>query len=186
MANETCKKVYVDVEGKEHRSVPESVDRLEFRFANGETHTVKLDMFPEAVINAAMWHGFSQKLGDSYGGRGKDVTLEDKVVAFTDMLGQLQEGDWITAAEGGAPRTSQLAQAYMRAMAEEGQEIAEADAIAKVAEWSDDKKKSAKSVPAIAKHLAAIAAEAAAARAAKAAQAAEAAGAEGGPSLADL
>jgi hypothetical protein len=172
---ETCKKVYVAEDGTETRSVQAGADRLEFRFVNGSTYTVKPDMVPDHIREAAMWHGLSQKLGDAYGGRGKDKTLDDKVGAFEEMLGQLQEGDWITAAEGGAPRVSLLGLAYFRAMRENGSDMTEAEALEAVKSWPDDKKKAARNVAAIEAHIAAISAERAAERAAKAAEKAKAA-----------
>ncbi len=166
MAREAkCTKHYVDPDGTDHRSVCDIVDRLEFRFADGTVQAVKLSDFPEAIIAKAAWHGLSQKFGDSYSGK---KTVADCIEAFSEMVDQVKEGDWITVSEGGGPRISQLATAYFRAMSAAGHELTEADAVEKVKGWDTDKRKAAQEVPEIALALQEIRAEQAAERLAKA------------------
>lgn len=146
------KKVYLDAEGKDAgRSVPENVSGLEFRFTNGETRKVVAEEFPENIQIAAMWHGFAQKLGDSY---ASSESVDAAVGSFEEMYNQLLEGDWITAAEGGAPRVTQLALAYANAVRSSGAEITDEDAVAKVKTWDADKRKAAAEVPEVATALA--------------------------------
>ena len=165
MAKESvAKKVYVGSDGGERRSAGDNVDRLEFRFTDGTVRAVRPADYPESVRAAARWHGFAQKLGDSYNQSKGDVAKA--IESFDEMSAQLMEGDWVTAAEGGGPRITQLAtaiyRANLKAPKEEQSNIPdEAAALAIVARWDSDKRKAASEYPAIALELAELRLEAA-------------------------
>lgn len=96
-----CKKVYITPAG-EVSSATAAATALEFRFADGTVRRVSQDAFTSpAILEAALWHGLSQKLGDSF---ASSLTTSDAIEAFDNVLEQLQSGNWNTKAEGGGLR----------------------------------------------------------------------------------
>jgi hypothetical protein len=171
-----------DTEGKGQRSVPneaETVDRLEFRFADGTVQTIKTSDFPANVILAATWHGLSQKIGDSYAS-SKDVT--ECATKASERIADLKDGNWITEAEGGAARPTLLAEAIVRATADSANPISLEQATEVVSGWDTDTRKEAQSDPSVAAALATIKAERAAEAAKKANKAAKDAAKDGNES----
>lgn len=155
-------KVYVRRDGTESRSATSDADRLEFRFANGKTLVVDPEDFPGDVRAAAMWHGLSQKIGDSFAGADGDPDF-----AWSNaqaMVEQLNAGDWVTKREGTG---GMLAKAIAEVT---GNDLAE---VARMLQAKTDvEKKELAKHPMVAPTIARMQAEAAAARAERLAKAA--------------
>lgn len=167
-----AKKVYILNDGTDSRAFQEGkTERLEFRFTNGEVRTVNLDNFSPVIQQAAMYHGFAQKLGDSY--NTADGNAADAVNSFDETYAQLTEGDWTTASEGGGPRIGELVDAMVRLqMRRTGKTDEEVRPAIKerVGGWDGDQRKNATTNPQVAAELAQVRAEKAAERAKLAAQ----------------
>lgn len=95
-------------EGKQRMPNEGNVERIEFQFANGNTHTVVATDLPENVQRCALWHGISQKLGDEYSGA---KTADEAEEAFLALLERLTDGDWATERAEAGPRTSLIFEA---------------------------------------------------------------------------
>ena len=168
-------KWYVDADGNKKRSAFSDYDHLLFEFANGETREYKPEDFPQEIRVCAEAHGYMAKFGDAYSGA---KSVQEALDKHDDCVAQVLEGDWVTAAEeGGAPRKTQLVEAYIAAKAKRGVEITEADAIETVKGWDSDKRKEIAEIPEIALELAEIRLRQARERAEKAAE--KVAGSEG-------
>lgn len=178
MAKEAkAKKIYVsaeDTDGKQSY-FPEA-ERIEFRFSNGETVPVDPDKFSEDLRRAAMFHGFSQKLGDSYAST-KDV--EEAYEKFMAMLEQVEAGNWLAERESAGPRISLVVKAIVAAKAKMGVEADEATVAATYKEMSKERQKTVLKDDRINAEYQRLRAEQAAERAAKAAAAAETTETEG-------
>ena len=109
-----CTKVYVDEKGDESRHANPDVNRLEFRFTNGNTVVVKLKEIGKGCAKAAAWHGVAQKIGDSY---NKAETPEDAQESTETMLERLVGDEWVKPGEGAGPKTGVLVQAIVNAIA---------------------------------------------------------------------
>lgn len=117
---------------------------------------------PEIQVRA-MWHGFSQKLGDSYANAGKaENPLAFAKEAVADVIAQLSKGDWRAAAGEGGPRVTDLAVAMSRVTGKTVEEV-----VAFLEGQDEDQKKVWRKKPKIAAEIAKIAAEKAIARANK-------------------
>lgn len=71
----------------------------------GQTITVRLGDFNDSIREAAMLHGFKQKIVDAAAlsvnpDTGKSATAEDKLLAMRDVVTQLSQGDWNRRATG--------------------------------------------------------------------------------------
>lgn len=175
-----CKKVYVSPEDTEgRRSWFPGATAIEFRFADDETETVTPDAFSDAIRTAAMFHGFSQKLGDSYADRkNKDGT---PIELFLAMKEQLEADNWVAEGESAGPRLNLVIKAIVAAKAKAGITVTESDVAAKWHELDKDGKKSVMEDLRIKAEYERLRAEAAAERAKRAAERADAtdAGSEG-------
>lgn len=65
---------------------------LTFRWADDSETVINPSDFREEILQHAILHGLSQKLGDSYSGAAGDVTAAKAM--FDETLTALQEGDW--------------------------------------------------------------------------------------------
>ena len=142
---------------------------LKFVFEDGTETVVDFDKIPQEIKVRAMFHGFSQKIGDSYAGAAK---AEGGALAFSkkavnETLAQLYAGDWRATAEGGPKAPSDLAVAISRVSGKTPEACQ-----AFVETLDDDQKKAWRKKAKVAAALATIAAEKAAARAEKLAKAA--------------
>jgi len=82
---------------------------IRFAFGNGNVHEVFVENFTEEVQEAALVHGFSQKLGDSYSGSGGDADTAETM--FLTQLEILKSG-WTKGERGaGGLADEDLAQA---------------------------------------------------------------------------
>ena len=172
---EKCKKVYFDSTATnpketEKRSWFKGADTLELRFMNDDVIAVKLGDFNQDVVTAAAFHGFSQKLGDTFAGK-KDVEEAAEVTAA--LFERLQEGVWIAERESAGPRTSVLLEAVMAAFTAAGQEVDEDTMREKIKGLETDARKALQADPAVSAQYDRIKAERAAAKAAKSAAKAE-------------
>lgn len=137
---------------------------ITFTFDDGNTVEFDSRKVSAEISRRAMLHGFSQKLGDSYAGAGKDADpLAYAKAAVNDTIAQLYAGDWRAASVGGGgSRVSVFVLALARASGatvEEAGEFADSLDEAQTTAW--------KAKPAIKALMAAIRAEQAAAKAAK-------------------
>lgn len=123
-----CVKVYIlgDDDGTEVKHAASAsfdaslIDRLEFRFANGNVHAVKLEDFDAAITRAAAWHGISQGLGDKF---AQTDDADEAEEAFLTKLELYKEGSWITARVSGEARPSDLIQAVVNALLSRGDDV---------------------------------------------------------------
>lgn len=118
-----CTKVYVDKDGKDSRHANPGVDKLEFRFENGNTVPVDLKTIGKGCAKAAAWHGIAQKIGDSY---NKAETADEAQETMEAMLERLVSDEWVRAGEGAGPKTGVLVQAIVNAKLAAGDECDEA------------------------------------------------------------
>lgn len=65
---------------------------ITFIWADETSTKVVLSELPETILQRAVIHGLSQKLGDSYSGSSGDVRTAQAM--FLDTLNALKEGDW--------------------------------------------------------------------------------------------
>lgn len=112
-----CIKVYVNTDGKETRHANPEVDRLEFRFTNGNVLAVKLKDIGKGCAKGAAWHGIAQKIGDSY---NKVETADEAEENAEAMLERLNSDEWVKAGEGAGPKTGVLVQAIENACVKSG------------------------------------------------------------------
>ncbi len=64
---------------------------ITFIWADETSENIALDLFPQAIIDRAAIHGFSQKLGDSYSGI---TNVPEAKIAMHGVLASLVAGDW--------------------------------------------------------------------------------------------
>lgn len=146
---------------------------ITFTFTGMEPVVVSVDGLSADIRREAMFHGVSQKLGDSFAGA---KTVAEAREAFDAVLESLQDGEWNRGREGSGT-------IFAEAISElTGRERAEVDALLKrLRDGSDEEKKvyrAAISEPNVQKRVAEIRLE----RAQKAADAAQ----DGGIDLAGL
>lgn len=179
-----AKRVYLDAKGQDAgRNAPANASGLEFRFSSGDVRKINPADFSDDIRTRAMWHGFNQKLGDSFASAKGDP--KEALALFDETYDQLREGDWITEREGGGVRTTYLVEALARIRARRDGVSDPSTLFATIAEniksWPDEKKAGASKNPQVAAELAQIAAERAMERAKKAAaEAGSTSGAEAG------
>lgn len=148
----------------------EEAGTVTFEFTDGRTITVNVNDLPDNVRNIATLHGVSQKVGDSYAGA---ETVDEAYEAATDVVKNLQEGNWRVRAEGGvggAARATMLVEALFRATAAEGNPKTMDECEELIADMSDEQRKGLRNMPQIKAHLDKIAAERAIERAERSAK----------------
>lgn len=158
-----------DAEGKD----TSNITAILFEFEDKTTETFSLDDVNDAIRVRAMWHGFSQKIGDSYAAAGKaENPLGFAKESVRETIAQLkgENAAWRAAAGEGGPRVTDLAIALSRVS---GKSVDEC--VAYLEEQSDEQKKTWRKKPKVALELAKIAAEKQAAKLAKLQEAANAA-----------
>lgn len=155
------KKVHYDADGNTSRSAVADESKFEMLFATGDKITVVRKDLPDAIWDAAGWHGLAQKLGDSYAGRKESG--DDPYENASAMLEQLVAGNWITESKATGPRIGLLVEAVVAAKVKAGKEVDEAG----IAERMKDKEhaKSARANPAVSVEYDRLVAERATARA---------------------
>ena len=171
-------KIYVDAEGNESRSASPEAVALLLKFSNGEEIRVDRDKVPANVASAAMLHGLSQKIGDTYAGA---ENIADAVEKAGAMAERLLNGEWLRPRESVGPRIGLLVEAVVAAKTAAGME-ADAEKIAENLKGNADLRKNALNNPQIKAEYDRIKAEraqAAAKASAKEARGAETTGLEG-------
>lgn len=143
---------------------------LKFEFEDKTEMSVDFSKLSQDIKIRAMFHGISQKVGDSYAGAAKaeEGALAYAKRAVSETLAQLYAGDWRSASEGGPKAPSDLAVAMARVSGKTPEACQ-----AFVGTLTDEEKKTWRKKAKIAAALATIAAEKAKARAEKLAKAAE-------------
>ena len=147
--SEVCKKVFIFAAGSpkaEGTHFAPGVERLEFRFANGNTESVKLSDYPDNIRDAFAWYGVSQKLGDGYA--DAKGSIDDAIESFLSLNERLVKGTWIAAKEATGPRVGLLARAIARAQEKAGM-TPDVDAIIAKLEGDPKLRENALSNPAI-------------------------------------
>ena len=167
-----AEKSYLYSDGESGRHAKPGTEVLVFKFADGETYEVRGSDLPPAIMEAAAYHGLSQKLGDSYAGAKGNIA--DARDAFETVLERLTNGDWVTVGEGPGTRPSMVADAVKAALEELGETVDE-DRYAGIMEKvkGKDGREGALKNALVTKHYERIKAERAAEKAAKAAKNAE-------------
>lgn len=153
-----------------------------------QSETVKFSDLPKDIIVVSAAHGVKQKLADSYAGsKGRNVDPHEDFMA---TLEQIQGGEWVVAATGGAgPRPSMVFEAMLFVLEKRGRDVTDEALREKVKASiaSTEGRKSALANPEVAARFAEVQAEKAAEKAAKAAAVAKAAaGSDEGDSLDDF
>lgn len=70
----------------------------EFTFSNGKSIRVDSGDFPAPILREAMWHGFRQKIGDSW---NKAESVDEAFRIGFDIVERLKAGDWNAERAGG-------------------------------------------------------------------------------------
>ncbi len=124
-----AKKVYVAADGSESAHASSAAERLEFRFLGEDGKTVenviaiRLSDFTPEMNLLANWHGFSQKIGDTYANAAKKNL--DPLEEATSLYERLVGGDWVKERESMGPRPSLVVDAVVRSLINAGQEVNE-------------------------------------------------------------
>ena len=155
-----CKRFHFDAEGKAHRSAIVGQVALMFLFTSGDNLLIWRDDISETIWEPASWHGFGNKVSDSFAGQQKSG--DDPYETGSAMLEQLVAGNWVTESKATGPRIGLLVEAVVAAMTKAGKAADEAG----IAERMRDKDhaKRAKANPAVAAEYERLVAERAAAR----------------------
>lgn len=87
-----------------------------FNFGNGKSLEFDTNKLTVEMQKELMFHGASQKIGDSYAGKSKTNDYAGAISAAQGVMDQLYAGDWRSApGEGeGRPRLAELAEAIAR------------------------------------------------------------------------
>lgn len=164
--NNIAKKVYVSSTGEETRSPTVESERLEFRFSDGTTKSLKFSGFPDEIQTLFGWNGLSQKVGDSY---ANAESVDDAIETFEGIVDRLMDGEWTADREGGVVHTAVILEAIRRTKSDAGQPFDEAATKEKLK--GADYRKMALDIPEVALHQKDVLAERAAERAKKAREA---------------
>lgn len=151
---------------------------LVFTFSNGEERTLDPTTFPADMQQALLFHGASQKFGDSYSSAAKSAEKEGvepvawAIDKFDTMLENIMESRWVDRATG-LTSTNLLVQALIRASKEVyGADLPEEQAKTVIANMTEETRKQVigkdTSMPEVRAAYMAIQAERMAERAAKA------------------
>ncbi len=140
-----------------------------FNDANAETGkaatvvSIGLEGLDPAIVRRLALHGLSQKVGDSYSGA---ESVNDAIEDAREVIETLVGGKW-SERTAGEPRTSALAAALERVMAQSGQPQSLEQCTEVVKNLSDEQRKGLRNMPAIKAAMSAIKAEKDAAAAAE-------------------
>jgi len=115
------------------------VDHLHFQGIDGSEIIFHIPP-DELVCKAAMLHGFSQKLGDTFAGKSLDEGTE-LLQAVIERMHDANEPRWVEKASEAGPSGSDLSQALVLVAKDEGIELSAADAVLKVTVWTTAFKK---------------------------------------------
>lgn len=118
---QVAKKVYITAAGDESAHATPDAERLEFRFANGETLVVNPNDIGANCRTAALFHGLSQKIGDSYAGAKGDA--DTAYESAQTILERLINDDWVRQGEGVGARPSLVSEAVIAALEENGETV---------------------------------------------------------------
>jgi hypothetical protein len=144
------------------------------------TFTVDKSKLPESVIECAVWHGLSQKLGDANAEVAKTAKAEGVTEdpetgladltneTLSDMWDNLLQGVWVTESEGGSRGASVtiLSEAIFAVLADAGHEVTDEVKAGVMQKLQDeDYRKASKARADVDYHMKRITAERAAARA---------------------
>ena len=75
-------------------------DQISFVLGNGLSVVVTRDMISAENAEHAMWHGISQKLGDSCAGFSKESKFGDAFAELTELATQLSQKEWNKVRDG--------------------------------------------------------------------------------------
>lgn len=153
-------------------------ESVTFNFSNGQTLVADLNPLSEDIRLRLALHGLAQKIGDSYAfGAGEVHTAEEAYSAASAQYSALCAGDWGRVRGAGSDESTLFEEAYLRVnisgipgVCPARPEFTLADARAKLAEKTDEQKKSLKKLPAIVAAMGEIRVERATAVAAPGAQ----------------
>lgn len=123
-----CDKFYILKDGTESRHASSQthdandVVRLEFCFANGNTHAIKLSDYPEEINLAATWHGHAQSKGDSFVNAKNANEAEEMFLTRNELH---RGGEWITQRAKGEVSPNLLIEAIVAGLEADGQTVDE-------------------------------------------------------------
>jgi hypothetical protein len=177
MAREQKAKIEYRKGGEKVKLTDKPTD-VAFVFANGEAASFTIRDLSNEIRAIATVRGLAEKVRDTYAGA---ETVDEAYDLCTDMIGRLQEGEWMSAREGGGPRMTMLLSAIKEVKEAAGLPFDLEESRAKYVATEEDTdevrkakteaRKSAAANPKVAAVLERLKAEAAAKRAEKAAPA---------------
>lgn len=107
-------RAYVDGSGKDHKSPSAETTKLRLTFKGGTVREFSPANYPDPIKTALIWHGLSQKMGDTWAGAKGDI---DVAIENADSMDeQLRNGTWTERAEGVGPQPTLVAEAVWRAL----------------------------------------------------------------------
>ncbi len=118
-----CAKAYVMPDGSKVRSAHEDAIGLEFAFGNGETATIELAKFPDAIEARLNWFGRSEKFGNFYAGAKGDADKAHEM--FLTGVENLANGEWSERGGGEGERPSMVVDAVVAALEASGETVGE-------------------------------------------------------------
>lgn len=99
---------------------------LTFTAADGTVQTLTVADLPESIRLQAMFHGLSQKIGDSYAGAASEADPEAYAKqCVREQIEQLLTGAWRASGGGGGPKHSHLVLAFAQVAGTTPDEAAE-------------------------------------------------------------
>ena len=120
MAREQKAKIEYRNANGEKVKVTEKPSSIVFVFANKEQALIDVAALRKEqkdVCQVALIRGLAEKVRDTYAGA---ETVEEAFDLATDMIGRLEEGEWMSAREGGGPRMTMLLAAIKEVLERHG------------------------------------------------------------------
>ena len=119
---EIAKKLYRNAKGEEGSHAGEDTTGLFFKFSNGHVVNVEVEKLADSIKLAALFHGLSQKIGDTYAGAD---SVEEAIESAETVLERLYGGEWIKPREAAGPRPSLVLDAVVAALIAAGETVSD-------------------------------------------------------------
>lgn len=93
------------------KNVNVELSTITFSFANGESYTAHVDLYPAEIKSRLMMHGAAQKLGDTCAGKDEGEWLSEIMA----MDGRLANGEWGAERGSGLEEKLEAAEKHLAA-----------------------------------------------------------------------
>lgn len=93
------------------KNVNTELSTITFSFANGETYTAHVDLYPAETKSRLMMHGAAQKLGDTCAGKDEGEWLSE-IMAMDERL---SNGEWGAERGNGLEEKLEAAEKHLAA-----------------------------------------------------------------------